>query len=68
MGYRLFRSVSLRLSHTNPLIRNALRRLTMTYADYVAHAKSRGFQPLSERAFTALRKAGFNPITNTWEN
>ena len=40
----------------------------MTYDDYLAYAAQRGFQPLSERAFNALRKAGFNPITNTWEN
>jgi len=40
----------------------------MTYTDYLQHAKDRGFQPLSEDAFNALRRAGFNPITNTREH
>lgn len=40
----------------------------MTYTDYINYAKANGFQPiLSEAAFEALRAAGFNPITKTWE-
>ena len=36
------------------------------YAEYLNHAKAKGFQPLSEAAFNSLVAAGFNPITNTW--
>jgi hypothetical protein len=32
----------------------------MTYSDYLALQKSKNIQPLSERAFNAMQKAGFN--------
>lgn len=35
-----------------------------TYQDYLQHASSKGFQPVSEAAFDYLIKASFNPITN----
>lgn len=37
-----------------------------TYIDYVCYASEHRFQPLSEKAFLAMLRAGFNPITNTW--
>ena len=37
-----------------------------TYIDYVCHAAERKFQPLSEKAFLALIRSGYNPITNEW--
>lgn len=37
-----------------------------TYRQYCEHAKSKGFQPMSETAFNACVKSGFNPITNEW--
>lgn len=38
----------------------------LTYRDYVAYAKAKGFQPVSIQTFNALVLAGFNPITNKW--
>ena len=35
-----------------------------TYTEYLAYAKSKGFQPLSEKSFNSLVSAGFNPISN----
>jgi hypothetical protein len=40
--------------------------MALTYANYVAYAKSKGFQPVQLSTFNALVLAGFNPITNTW--
>jgi len=37
-----------------------------TYSQYCAYAQSKGFQPISEAAFTALIACGFNPLTNTF--
>lgn len=39
-----------------------------SYADYVAHAASRGFQPMSESTFNKLVACGFNPITSQWDS
>lgn len=38
--------------------------LALTYSDYLAYAKAKGFQPVSEKAFNSMRKAGFSPIAN----
>lgn len=35
-----------------------------TYAQYLAYAKTKRFQPLSEKSFNSLVSAGFNPLTN----
>ena len=35
-----------------------------TYEEYQAHAKAKGFQPLSPSAFVALIRCGLNPIAN----
>jgi hypothetical protein len=37
-----------------------------TYADYLAHAAKKGFQPIGEQAFDALIRAGFDPIVGVW--
>ena len=39
-----------------------------TYAQYLKHAMQRKFQPLGLYAFNALVKAGFNPITGTFQD
>ena len=39
-----------------------------TYEEYVEHAKSKKFQPVKEDTFNSLTKAGFDPITNTFES
>ena len=39
-----------------------------TYAEYLRHAMQRGFQPLAMCTFIALVKAGFNPITGTFQD
>ena len=36
-----------------------------TYTEYLAYAKSKGFQPMRETTFYAVIKAGINPITYT---
>lgn len=40
--------------------------MLLTYTNYLAYAKSKGFQPVSLSTFNALVLAGFNPITNRW--
>lgn len=35
-----------------------------TYAQYLDHARAKGFQPLTESTFNALIACRFNPITN----
>lgn len=40
--------------------------MRLTYANYLAYAQSKGFQPVKLTTFNALVLAGFNPITNTW--
>jgi hypothetical protein len=35
-----------------------------TYTEYLAYAKSKGFQPMREETFYAVIKAGINPITS----
>jgi hypothetical protein len=40
--------------------------MPLTYANYVAYAQTKGFQPVSVTTFNALVLAGYNPITNTW--
>lgn len=37
-----------------------------TYAQYVAYAASKGFQPLGEAAFNALVASGYNPVSKDW--
>ena len=36
-----------------------------TYTEYLAYAKSKGFQPMREATFYAVIKAGINPVTYT---
>ncbi len=38
-----------------------------TYEEYLEHAKSKKFQPVKEDTFNSLTKAGFDPITNSFE-
>jgi hypothetical protein len=33
-----------------------------TYTEYLAYAKSKGFQPMREETFYAVIKAGINPV------
>lgn len=40
--------------------------MRLTYANYLAYAKSKGFQPISLHTFNSLVLAGYNPIANTW--
>lgn len=35
-----------------------------TYAQYLEHATTKGFQPVSEATFNAMLACRFNPITN----
>ena len=42
--------------------------MTPTYAEYVAYAKERGFQPLGIRAFVSLLASGFNPISGQFSS
>lgn len=37
-----------------------------TYAEYVAYAATKRFQPVKPETFAALIRAGFNPITKTF--
>lgn len=39
-----------------------------TYADYLAYAKERGFQPMSEATFDRLVALGLDPIRNRWDS
>lgn len=39
-----------------------------TYAEYLAYAASRGFQPMKESTFDSLIACGFNPITSEWDS
>jgi len=41
---------------------------TPTYAQYLAHAQAKGFQPVKESTFNALIACGFNPITNNFRS
>jgi hypothetical protein len=38
-----------------------------TYAEYLAHARTKGFQPVSQATFDSLIRAGFNPITGAFK-
>lgn len=40
--------------------------MRLTYANYLAHAQAKGFQPVSLTQFNALVLAGYNPILSTW--
>jgi hypothetical protein len=39
-----------------------------TYQQYLAHAQTKGFQPVKEITFNALIASGFNPITNNFRS
>ena len=39
-----------------------------TYQEYLAHAKAKGFQPVTETTFNALIACKFNPITNNFRS
>lgn len=57
------------LAFRNTVILNNFRGLTMpTYAEYLAYAASRGFQPMKESTFDSLIACGFNPITSEWDS
>lgn len=45
-----------------------MSKSTPTYAQYLAHAQAKRFQPVKESTFNALIACGFNPITNNFRS